>query len=558
MAFRPPKPWALKELGETITTFANWQSNIKYHLSLNNDFAPFIEPTFTWRKASTPNRGLTPDAAAADAGGKTAAQKNALLEHMLGIVAQFSPSLIRNDIINRSTSLEWIWQRIRQHFGFRQSEVTFLGIYKIKRTEGERYETLYQRLVAHVEDNLLKAGGNVVHDGVAVAQNEEISPSCERLLVYLWLVLIDERLPAYICRVYAHDLQTRSLKDVQPQICQAMDSLLAELNAQEDIQVNRSFPRSQNQPFTPRRSPTQQPQQQRFNSSNNQSSNPPSKTKSCVLCRAAGRAHNGHDLTSCWFISKFERMQLSRALQVSVEDTDDDVYAGAMHETAEEGDILTVSSVNPSDSTTSVARRVATHASPVINTFYKHYTCKIVIDSGATSSMVSLHFVKRVGLTIRPTSQGARQMDKSLVDVRGEVKFYVSFGPLRLIVEALVTDTLDCDVLAGVPFGKSNSVMVDFENEIIFIRGHQFPWGATSEAPVHQIRQSNSVVLRNDRSTVVYPGEYVEIRNDSLSDYEGQVSIEPRADSPLQGRWPLPMISRVIRGTVRIPNADVI
>ena len=71
-----------------------------------------------------------------------------------------------------------------------------------------------------------------------------MSPTCDRLLVYLWLLLIDERLPAYISRVYAHDLMSKSVKDIQPQICHAMDSLLSELNTQEDIQINygRSTP----------------------------------------------------------------------------------------------------------------------------------------------------------------------------------------------------------------------------------------------------------------------------------------------------------------------------
>ena len=567
-SFRPPKPWALKEIGETITSFANWQSNIKYHLSLNNEFATYIDQAFTWSKASTANRGLTSDGNDIEAAvRKTAAQKNAVLEHMLGMIAQFSPSLIRNEILNRSTSLVWIWQRIRRHYGFRQSEVNFLSIYKIKRVEGERYETLYQRLIAHVDDNLLTTGSGIEHDGAAITANEEMSPSCERLLVYLWLVLIDDRLPAYVSRVYAHDLQSRSLKDVQPQICQAMDSLLAELNAQEEIQVNRSFQRGRSAPFRPRRQSQQQQQQQqplqRFDSQqrpNNQQPSSSNKPKSCVLCRSAGRSHTGHDLAGCWFLSKFDKLEISRTLQVTVDDMDDDLLAATHDSHDDDGDILTVSTVQPSpsselsDTTVVVTRRVATLASPFICTFYKHFSCKIVIDTGATSSMVSLHFVQRVGLSILPTSQGARQMDKSLVNVRGEVKFYVTFGNLRLLVEALITDSLDCDVLGGVPFGKANRVMVDLENERLFIQGQQFPWGATSEVPVHRIRQSNSVVLRNDRSKVLYPGEFVEIQSASLSEYEGEVSIEPRVDSPLQGKWPPPMISRVIQGTVRIPN----
>ena len=53
---------------------------------------------------------------------------------------------------------------------------------------------------------------------------------------------------------------------------------------------------------------------------------------------------------------------------------------------------------------------------------------------------------------------------------------------------------------------------------------------------------------------MLYPGEFVEIASDSLSAYEGDVAIEPRVDSPMQGTWPSPTISRVIQGTIRIPN----
>ena len=149
--FRPPKQWSLTE-NETITSFANWQSNMLYHLSLCNDFSSFLEGD--WSPQPTPNRGLTDDAEGAN-NRKTAVQKKIMLERMLGLIAQFAPSLLRNEIIKRSTSLSWIWQRIRKHFNFVQSEVNFLSLSNITRKQDERYETFYQRIVAHLEDNLL-------------------------------------------------------------------------------------------------------------------------------------------------------------------------------------------------------------------------------------------------------------------------------------------------------------------------------------------------------------------------------------------------------------------
>ena len=123
------------------------------------------------------------------------------------------PSLIRNDIVKKSTSLNYIWQRVRKHYSFTQSEVNFLRLSSIRHQEGERYETFFQRIVAHLEDNLLTTGSTIKHEGAEITANEEMTPTVERLAVYLWLTLIDSRLPAYISRVYAHDLQSQSLKD---------------------------------------------------------------------------------------------------------------------------------------------------------------------------------------------------------------------------------------------------------------------------------------------------------------------------------------------------------
>ena len=91
-----------------------------------------------------------------------------------------------------------------------------------------------------MEDKLLTVSTGLIHDGSAPSVDEEMSPTTERLAVYLWLLLIDDHLLAYVSQVYVHDLQTKSLKEIQLQICKAMDSLLLEISAQEDIQVQYS------------------------------------------------------------------------------------------------------------------------------------------------------------------------------------------------------------------------------------------------------------------------------------------------------------------------------
>jgi len=52
---------------------------------------------------------------------------------------------------------------------------------------------------------------------------------------------------------------------------------------------------------------------------------------------------------------------------------------------------------------------------------------------------------------------------------------------------------------------------------------------------------------RNDSPKVVMPGEFIEVYADDLKPFNGEVSIEPRIESPLSGNWPKPSMSRVTR-----------
>ena len=561
-SFRPPKQWVLSE-HETITSFASWQSNILYHLSLNNEFAPFLEDNATWQKKSVANRGLAADGDTVAANErKTAAQKNIHLDRMLGLIAQFSPSLLRNDIIRKSLSLDWIWKRIRKHYSFQQSEVNFLRLSLIKREPEERYETLFQRIVAHLEDNLLTTDSEIHHDGAAVEANEELTPTCERLAVYLWLNLVDQRLPAHISRVYAHDLQKKSLKDLQPHICDAMDSLLAEINTQEEINVNysRTFGGGKKYNNSNFRSDRQQQQQQQ-QPLRQQNSRPQHSVtqKECIICKMAGRSYLGHSVSSCWHISKADKMQMARALQVSVDFVDDTEQITEDNGTEEALQCVLASSSSSHSETSEHVRRVKTSSSPFFFAFYLHHTCRVLVDTGATSTVVSYAFVRRAGIKLFPTNHSARQLDQTSIPVIGEVRFTISFGKLELKVEGIVNNSIDCDILAGIPFCKDNDVDVLCRRELISIGNEGgtpvlIKYGSEPDSIQHDIYRVETTLLRNDAAKVIFPGEYLELGGDEIQRYEGEVSIEPRANSPVDGQWPECAITRVIQGKVRIPN----
>lgn len=122
-----------------------------YILSLDNNFATFIADGFSWERktAVNPNRGLQADGDnIPEARRRTAAQKNAQLELMLGQIANYCSIIARNSIIKSSPSLNDIWQKIRQHYGFQSTGAHFLDLADIKSLPNEKPEDLYQRLMA--------------------------------------------------------------------------------------------------------------------------------------------------------------------------------------------------------------------------------------------------------------------------------------------------------------------------------------------------------------------------------------------------------------------------
>ena len=116
----------------------------------------------------------------------------------LGQIANFCPVISRNSIVKHSTSLNDIWQKIRQHYGFQSSGAHFLDLASIRLQPDERPEDLFQRLMAFFEDNLLSVHGALTHHGDQVTTEEDLSPTMENTVVFLWLQLIHPGLPLLV------------------------------------------------------------------------------------------------------------------------------------------------------------------------------------------------------------------------------------------------------------------------------------------------------------------------------------------------------------------------
>ena len=385
---------------ETISSFNSWKQNMEFQLTTCAEFAPFLARNVTWRPSKVPYRGLEDDGDdVTEANRKPAVQKHGVLDHMIRLISSYCPEHIQSEIERKCTSLDWIWKRIRRHYGFSKSEAHFLKLSSIKMESGERYETYFQRLMAHLYDNLLTSGSTIKFEGEEVTENE-MSPTVERLAVFLWLHFIDERLPEYISRVYAKDLQSFSIKDLQPQISLNMKSILEDLNTQEDIKIQFSAARSN------------------WSGSSFKKAGRPSNKfskrskKTCAYCKAINRSpYIGHDVKSCWIIPKEDKAELIKAFSViSLDDNES--------EDEQEYPPATSSSVNyvedSVDQDCADVSRVECIASPHFFCHIGKTSVKVTVDTGAMSNLVSLDVAKSLHLKIEPSQQRAGNLTAQL------------------------------------------------------------------------------------------------------------------------------------------------
>ena len=129
-SYRAPKQRELSE-SETLQTFESWRQNLIFQLKADQQFAPYFTAGTTWLRKTrgAPNRGYTNDADLEN--GKTAVQKVASLELMLGQIANFAPILSRRSIVYDSTSLAGVWQSLRLHYGFHSTGGNFIDFINI-------------------------------------------------------------------------------------------------------------------------------------------------------------------------------------------------------------------------------------------------------------------------------------------------------------------------------------------------------------------------------------------------------------------------------------------
>ena len=362
-------PTPLPASGVNIVTFKVWRNTLIAHLQQDAHHHHFMTGGLysEWTAAEYGNRiaaieDTDPDKETLD--GKRQrigdneynrslaallTSRNSQLAKFVTHVATLCHITENDDVTNLSTSLTWIFDYLKKHYGLETKGANFMNISDHAFKKDVPYQTFYKQYRASFLDNLRKRGDVVKYrNDYILPEDEKLSPTFENAIILWALEKMDPRLPTKVKKDYGHQMTGDvTLKDVQPVIFENIANMIEDLDQSQTAKAfaaqsleqplisamnTRSASRGKKPfPFKPRDT-------QRYNSSKryaapNRSSGVINQisTKYCRICDLAGsgpRIYNSHEIGHCSRLSIRDLESIKNAL----------VLNGMVTETQEEED----------------------------------------------------------------------------------------------------------------------------------------------------------------------------------------------------------------------------
>ena len=261
--------------------------------------------------------------------------RNAQLGKMLQHIVTFVHYTEADDIDQHSTSVDWIFNYLQNHYNIQAKGSNFLKITDHTFKSGTLPQVFYKQFRTSFLNNLRKEGEVMTHKGgQALTEDEVLSPSFEDTIVLWALEKIDPRLPKKVRKDYEHRLTGNTyLIDLQVTIFQSIPSMLEDLSRQADLNAltthskdlslsairhgGKNFPRGGGGG----RGGGQGSGQRNFSN------------KFCTNCHSAGKPvqiKTSHTVADCGFLTRRDKKDMFTSLralnlgEAEAEDDDDD------------------------------------------------------------------------------------------------------------------------------------------------------------------------------------------------------------------------------------------
>ena len=227
---KPPDPLPRGKITEI--KFNMWKNKLEVYLNTEEEFEPFMPggKYSTWTAAERYE-----DRIETAIGEDTPAQLTKHREQLRSFITLISERVHEdyyNPIHRHSTSLQWIYDKVRQDYDLEQQGIHFLQIIDLKwdPTDGETPIGFYNRYRSLVIGNLKLRGTRIDWKNETLAVDEELSPSHEDMIFLNVLTLLHNKLPHYIRDQYAHKIgKNKSLMDFKTEILSKAQTFIHEI-----------------------------------------------------------------------------------------------------------------------------------------------------------------------------------------------------------------------------------------------------------------------------------------------------------------------------------------
>ena len=598
-------PTKLPEKGVTDLLFNIWVEEIEVYLSQDDRFTPFMRggPYSTWLAYDA-----NADRIAGPQGEDAAADlptRRAQLRTFLSIVAKACDINHYNVVTRHSTSLQWIYDKLREDYDIQQKGIHFFNLLDLQYKAGSSVMGFYNEYRNVIIANLKKRGDEIRWLNETLNRDEKLSPTFEDLILINVLGIIDARLPLHVRDHYHHHIgRDKTLMDYKSDILVKVPVFLSELdnkaqnnamraNTEEHLGAMRFAPPARGRQTyyrgrsTPRgrgayRGPPTTPMGglRTFSS------------PYCRICHVTGqpdhvvRSHRIGDM-SCPKLSAADKEYISmqrdnprvNAITANADASDIADEYGYVNEDAtldyEDGEQVSQARPMPTNScslppTTSQAQYNTTVHSrntstkppaqcnfiqPVSSQILTLHTANkqvihVELDSNATINYIKLDAAKFYNFAIKPNSQLSLLADGiTKLPAIGEIHETFFRNDWSVKFSAVVVKTLHTSCIGGTVFLRDNAVKQDFATNNIQVLG-KYTIPSTSPAMVMPIQPQNHLCKITTSGTIL-PGQDLTVAIPFSDNHV--VAVEAGPDSPL-AEWPTPQLCTVHQGFITIKN----